>query len=300
MSSVSQVGKQMQWVLEERACELARETECVKRLRKFSGADLVQMLVFGFQQHPHASLEDLASTAEIREVSVTDSAVDKRFTPQCAHLLHAVLEELTSVVVEAAQEVPIRLLRRFSAVILQDRSSITLPDELGEQWRGCGGKQEHTAAAVKLHVRWELKRGRLWGPKLTDGRTSDRSSPFNEEEVVPGSLSVEDLGYFDQSRLAARQRAGAYSLTRLQAGTAIYTCAGQRLCVQDLLPRRVGQMKELRVLVGARERLPMGLLMLRVPKEVADKRRADLLRDAQRRQQPISAETLYLRTGPSW
>ncbi len=112
MTSVSQVGKQMEWVLEERVCELVRETGCVKRLRKFSGADLVQMLVFGFQQHPHASLEDLASMAELRDVSVTDSAVDKRFTPACARLLHAMLEELTSMVVEAAQEVPIRLLRR--------------------------------------------------------------------------------------------------------------------------------------------------------------------------------------------
>ena len=153
MTSVSQVGKHLQWVLEERACELARETECVKRLRKFSGADLVQMLVFGFQQHPHASLEDLASMAELRDVSVTDSAVDKRFTPACARLLHAVLEELTSMVVEAAQDVPIRLLRRFAAVILQDSSSMTLPDALAEQWQGCGGTQDHTAAAVKLHVR---------------------------------------------------------------------------------------------------------------------------------------------------
>jgi len=284
----------MEWVLEERACELARETGCVKRQRKFSGADLVQMLVFGFQQHPHASLEELASTAELREVSVTDSAVDKRFTPECARLLHAVLEELTSSVVQAAQDVPIRLLRRFAAVILQDSSSMTLPDALAEQWQGCGGTQDHTAAAVKLHVRWELKRGRLWGPELTDGRTSDRSSPFNEQEVVPGSLYVEDLGYFDQSRLAERHRAGAYSLTRLQAGTALYTRKGQRLCVLDVVPRRVGQMKELRVLVGARARLPMRLLMLRVPKEVAEKRREDLLRDAQRRQQTISEATLQL------
>ena len=294
MSSVSQVGKQMQWVLEERACVLARETGCVKRQRKFSGADVVQMLVFGFQQHPHASLEELASTAELRAVSVTDSAVDKRFTPECARLLHAVLEELTSSVVQAAQDVPIRLLRRFAAVILQDSSSMTLPDALAEQWQGCGGTQDHTAAAVKLHVRWELKRGRLWGPELTDGRTSDRSSPFNEQGVVPGSLYVEDLGYFDQSRLAERQRAGAYSLTRLQAGTALYTRKGQRLCVLDVVPRRVGQMKELRVLVGARERVPMRLLLLRVPKEVAEKRREDLLRDAQRRQQTISEATLQL------
>ena len=226
MTSVAQVAERLQCIVAERACELARDTGCVKRLRKFSGADLVQMLVFGFQQHPHASLEDLASTVAIREVLVTDSAVDKRFTPACARLLHAVLEELTSVVVEAAQEVPIRLRRRFSAVILQDSSSITLPDELVEQWRGCGGNQAHTTASVKVHVRWELKRGRLWGPTLTDGRTSDRSSPFNEEDEVPGSLSVEDLGYFNQSRLAERQRAGAYSLTRLLAGTALLHTLG--------------------------------------------------------------------------
>ena len=202
MTSVAYVSEQLQFILEERACELARETGCIVRQRKFSGADLVQMLVFGFQQHPHASLEELASTAEIREVSVSDTAVDKRFTPACARLLHAVLEELTSVVVQAAQEVPIRLLRRFSAVILEDSSSIALPDELAELWRGCGGNQRHTAAAVKLHTRCELKRGRLEGPKLTDGRTSDHASPFNEQEVLPGSLHVEDLGYFALLRLA--------------------------------------------------------------------------------------------------
>src|SRR5216683_1976602 len=139
MTSVAYVSEQLQFILEERACELARETGCIVRQRKFSGADLVQMLVFGFQQHPHASLEELASTAEIREVSVSDSAVDKRFTPECARLLHAVLEELTSSVVQAAQDVPIRLLRRFAAVILQDSSSMTLPDALAEQWQGCGG-----------------------------------------------------------------------------------------------------------------------------------------------------------------
>ncbi len=294
MTSVAYVSEQLQFILEERACELARETGCIVRQRKFSGADLVQMLVFGFQQHPHASLEELASTAEIREVSVSDTAVDKRFTPACARLLHAVLEELTSVVVQAAQEVPIRLLRRFSAVILEDSSSIALPDELAELWRGCGGNQRHTAAAVKLHTRCELKRGRLEGPKLTDGRTSDHASPFNEQEVVPGSLQVEDLGYFSLERLAERRRAKAYSLTRYRAGTALYSIDGQRLQVARVAPRRVGQMKELHVLVGAAARLPMRLLLLRVPKKIADKRREDLLVDAQRRQQPISEETLRL------
>src|SRR6266568_4974669 len=200
--------------------------------------------------------------AQVRDVSVSDTAVQKRFTPECAHLLHAILEEMSSVVVQAAQSVPIRLLRRFRAVILEDSSSVSLPNDLAAVWRGGGGHQDHTAAALKLHVRWELKRGQWWGPKLTDGRTSDHRSPFNDEAVQAGALYVQDWGYFEVRRLAQRRQAKAYSLTRLHAGTALFTLSGQALCLEKVLPPRVGLMKELRVLVGAKERLPMRWLLL--------------------------------------
>ena len=117
MSSVPQVAENMKRILEERANELARETGCIQRVRKFSGADLLQTLAFGWQQHPDASLERLASTAELGEGSVTDTAVDKRFTPQCAAFLHAVAEEMSSVVVQAAHDVPISLLLYWSALV---------------------------------------------------------------------------------------------------------------------------------------------------------------------------------------
>src|SRR6266567_4087701 len=68
-------------IMEERANVLARETGCIERQRKFSGADLLQTLVFGWLSHPDASLETLASVATLREVEVTDTAVHKRFTP---------------------------------------------------------------------------------------------------------------------------------------------------------------------------------------------------------------------------
>src|SRR5215471_11591423 len=107
MMSVSQVEQTLKHILEERANILARETGCIKRHRKFSGADLLQTLVFGWLGHPDASLETLASMAAIRQVQVTDTALHKRFTKSCAHFLHAVLEEMTSVVVEASQDVPL-------------------------------------------------------------------------------------------------------------------------------------------------------------------------------------------------
>jgi hypothetical protein len=200
MTSGAYVSEQLKRIMQERANEVAKQTGCIQRRRKFSGASLLQTLVFGWQQHPDASLEMLASTAELGEVSVTDTAVDKRFTPQCAAFLHTILQEMSNVVVQAAHDVPIRLLRRFSAVMLEDSSSISLPNELAERWRGCGGNQDHTAAAIKLHTRWELKRGQLWGPQLSDGRASDHRRPFNAQPVPPGALYVQDLGYFDEAR----------------------------------------------------------------------------------------------------
>jgi len=57
MTSVSHVESSLKHILEERANILARETGCIKRQRKFSGADLLQTLVFGWLSHPDASLE---------------------------------------------------------------------------------------------------------------------------------------------------------------------------------------------------------------------------------------------------
>jgi len=223
----SSLEETLSYVLEERATVVARETGCVQRQVKFSGATLLQTVVFGWLQHPDASLESLASTAEIRAVSVTDTAIHKRFTPQCAQFLHRMLEELCQVAVLADQDVPLALLRRFRLVVIEDSSSIALPDELAEHWRGCGGNQAHTAAAVKLHVRWDLKRGRLWGPALTAGRASDHTSPWADEALPPKSLYCSDLGYFHLGRLAQRHQAKVYSASALASGDSSLQCAGQ-------------------------------------------------------------------------
>ena len=173
MANVSQIEQSLKQALEERANILARETGYIERQRKFSGADLLQTLVFGWLSHPDATLEALTSTAAIREVYVSDTAVHKRFTKSCAQFLHAILEEMTTVIIEADREVPLELVRRFEAIVLEDSSTVALPNELVTCWQGCGGVPREGDAAVKLHVRWDLKRGGLRGPMLTHGRVSD-------------------------------------------------------------------------------------------------------------------------------
>src|SRR5258708_40083086 len=106
-----QVERSLKYILEERANVLARETGCIERQRKFSGADLLQTLVFGWLSHPEASLEMLASVATLRQIEVTDTAVHQRFTQDWAHFLHALLEEMTRVVVGAGRQVPLAVVK---------------------------------------------------------------------------------------------------------------------------------------------------------------------------------------------
>src|SRR5262245_50845428 len=98
-------------------------------------------------------MDGIAQILRRREVTITASGVCQRFTKEAAAFLQRLLERLTQVQLPA-ERVDIPLLRQFSAVIVEDSSSIMVPAELAGTWRGCGGTPGISAAMVKLFVRW--------------------------------------------------------------------------------------------------------------------------------------------------
>lgn len=115
-------------------------------------------------------------------MEITASGLCQRFTATVAQFLQRLLQRLTQVRLPG-EAAPIRLLKRFSAVIVEDSTHIHLPDVLAEVWRGCGGSHNSSQATLKLFVRWNVLSGELQGPLLTDGRQADAKSPFKEQEV---------------------------------------------------------------------------------------------------------------------
>ncbi len=85
-----------------------------------------------------------------------------------------------------------------------------------------------------------------------------------------------------------------YWLTRLQAGTAIYDPAGERLDLLTLLRAPDAATVEHAILVGSAQRLPCRLLAVRVPQAVADKRRRALHTEARHKGQTVSQARLAL------
>src|SRR2546425_561153 len=274
-SAVTEVCEVMQDVLTQEATQLARPTGLIVRQRKFNGAQFAQLLVLGWLHDPQASLESLAQFGTSLGVDITGQGLDQRFTVQAATFLHALLERAISHVI-SADPVAIPLLQRFGAVVLEDSSTLTLPDELAGIFEGCGGRcQEGTIAALKLQLRLDLLNGQLQGPVLQDGRASDYASPLLEQPLPVGALHITDRGYFDLERMQQEQAQGSYSLTYLKSGVQLFDDQGQPLDLLLLLAESSGQL-ERQVLAGAQQQLPMRLLAVRVPAEIAKQRRKHL------------------------
>jgi hypothetical protein len=160
MSMVAKVVSMMEKVLGCEVDVLAQKHAVIKRKRKFCGQSLLRMIVLTLLKKPDANFEDMALTAAQLGVHVSATAVEKRFTQPLVDFL----KEVVSVALQqllAAEPVPVKLLERFTAVIVGDSSSLSLPDELQHEFPGCGGTQGSGLAALKIQVRWNLKTGEL-------------------------------------------------------------------------------------------------------------------------------------------
>jgi hypothetical protein len=292
MNSIAEVARAMQTLLSTTAEQAGRETGFVQRASKIGGAVFVQTLVLGFLAQPAASRTALSQTSAALGVPISAQALDQRLGERASTCLQAVLARAIETVV-AAEPVAGSLLERFSGVYVQDSTTISLPSSLASVWAGCGNASSATTAAVKVHLRLDLCTGALDGPVMSAGRTHDRRGPHQRAALPAGALRLADLGYFDLAVLREMDEHGVFFLTRVQANTAIADRAGTPLDLAAMLAHEQTRVDR-PVLLGKHQRLPVRLLAVRVPQEVADQRRRHLYAEARRRGQAVSQSRLGL------
>ena len=292
MTTIPQVARAMREILTTTAAAAGRATRFVQRTSPLHGATFSPTLVFGFLGHPQASLEALTQTAAALGVEISPQGLDQRFTASAAACLHQVL--LTAIArVITAEPVALPLLERFTAVYVQDSSTIVLPDVFAAQWHGCGGSTSSgTSAALKLQARLEMCTGRL-DVQLQEGRASDRAASL-PGPLPAGALRLADLGYWSLEALAALEQHAVFWLSRLQMQTAVYDATGARQDLLTLLESQPTDTVELAVALGECQRLAARLLAVRVPQDVADSRRRRLRQAARDKGRQISATRLAL------
>jgi DDE family transposase len=292
MSIIRTVGHTLQTLLGSSLDQIGRQTGVIQRQRKFSGMTLLKTLVLTLLKSPIAGLEKYVATAAKLGVIVTPEAVQKRFSPRLVTFLRAVLERAIAGVV-ASRPVDVELLRRFTAVRIGDSTSITLPEEYAAEFPGCGGTAGYGKAALKIQVLWDLLTGELVTLELEPGRHSDARSVLLRGPVPAGSLSIFDLGYFSLDRFAELSGSGAFWISRWQLGTATFHPDGRPLDLLDYARQhQAGGPIDMPILLGAGNRLACRLIVLRVPQEVAARRRQKASEKARKHGRTASPEQL--------
>jgi hypothetical protein len=294
MSSIEEVAQAIQEVLGPVADVLGRESGFIQRERAMSGSQFAQMVVFGWWSNPQATLEELAQSGASVGVTISGQGLDQRFTASSAEFMRQVLSVAVQQMIQADRGVA-GLLERFSAVYVHDSTIIGLPDRLKDVWAGCGGRvQTNTQAALKIQVQQDLRRGAIHQLWLQAGREHDLHTKIPVEAFAPGSLRLADVGFFDLDYFAQLGQRGCYWLSRLKAGTCLRDATGRTYKVETLLRTTSQDCFEQSVLLGKANRLPARLVAVRLPPQLATRRRQQLLQDAQREGQSVSSARLLL------
>jgi hypothetical protein len=294
MDTIPHIATALRTVLTEVAEQAARATGAVRRQRKFSGAQLVQTLVFGFLDNPSALTADWVDSAHAVGVDVSAQAISARCTLALAATLERVLSAAVQQVV-SAEPVALPILARFSQVYIHDSTTIVLPEQLASFWAGCGGSPgaANTQAALKLQLRLELRHGTLSGPILQAGRAHDRQV-CHLPRPARGALRLADLGYWNLDDRDHEDRDGRFWLLRYKLSTCLYDANGKNLELLPLLQTLGEAPLDMPVQLGKQQRLRCRLLAQRVDPQMAARRRAEAERAAADKGEKLSAMQLAL------
>jgi Transposase DDE domain len=294
MPTIPHVATALQHVLTTEADRAGRQTRFVQRAdAKLTGSAFVQTLVFGLGSNPHASLSALTQTSAALGVPISPEALHQRFTRAAATCLEQVLSAALRQVV-VADPLVLPILDRFPAVVVQDSTSIALPEAFAAVWHGCGNGTPHAGnATLKLQLSVDLCRGQLRGPTLHDGREPDPIGSIDADLPV-GAVRIVDLGFWDLAHLADLQHRGIYWLSRMQLQTAIQTEDGRWWTVAEWVAADAAPCRDVVVRVGRTLQVPARVVAVRVPQEVADQRRRRLRARAQGKGETVSARRLAL------
>lgn len=249
---------------------LGRATDFVTRQRRLTAAGFAQALVFQWMAQPRATLEAIA-----RELDLSPQALQQRLGPEAQAFLRALLAEALRNALKAQRQ-RLGLLDRFTAVLVEDTTTVTLPAALADEFPGCGGGSGagEGAAALKVRIRWDLCTGELLALTVHAGRTSDQTLAAAADEMPEGAVHLADLGFFNTERwrtLPPRR----FWISRVPARTRVYW-RGTWHALSALLARAPGALFDEAVQLVQQAGLPCRLVARRCPAEVANRRRQKL------------------------
>lgn len=206
------------------------------------------------------------------------------------------LQQILAVVIGqrvggSCQPVP-EALKVFKRVLIQDSTVIKLTAKLAAIFPGSSNQRGAKNGQLKIQAIYELLSQRFVSFGLSGFTRNDQAAACDVVPLIqPGDLVVRDLGYFVMESFQRIAQAGAFFLSRIRLDTTLHDpSTDKEFNVLGQL-RRYGQLDQ-QVRLGS-QRLPVRLVAIQLPPEVAAERRRKAKQNRDKRCKP-NARTLAL------
>jgi hypothetical protein len=275
---------------EEEAEGQARASGFVQRVSKVTGKIFAVGVVLACIGNPAASLREMVRVAGKLGVTVSEAGWQQRIGAEAVRFLAGMVAAGLRQF-GAGSQLPAEVLSGFSRVELLDSTEIALTTKLRAEF--AGAKRQ---AALKLQVSFNYLAGVFSAIQVTPARLPDQKCQLHLELAQPNSLHLFDLGYFNQEVFKALMGMGAFFISRFQTQTAVYEQpeAGQALDLPAFLAGLPHARWEGWLYLGRKARVPVRLLVERLPQATTEERRRKARQSAKRRGQTCSARHLTL------
>lgn len=291
---ITQAQKYLQESFDPEGVEkTGRTTQFVKRQSKLTGFVFLKTLVMGFLSYPHATLKQLAGVCADMNVEITAQGLDDR-------LSQAAVDFLKQRLVEALSHWRVRsrgvgeIMQHFTEVYLMDSTSVALPATLQGLFPGSGGNA--STAMLKIQLLFGLLSGALHKLDLVAGNLPDSGYQEHIPHLLPGSLLIQDLGYFNLDLFHTLADRAIFFLTRWRQDVKVYLNSDPQHALDMLtfLADQHSTVAAYQVQVGQQMHLSCRMVVVRLPQEVAEQRRRRVKADAQRRGSTVKPYSLAL------
>jgi hypothetical protein len=296
-----QIGQELDMWFKNEECEaLARETGFIQRsTSRLTGSGFFNLLTVETLDEPTISYEGLCDILEERNpnAQITPQALCERMNSNGAvAFLEAGLERtLKETIRPHTTTMKTAWLEPFLRVLLQDSTQMQIHEKMAAEFKGSGGNA--SAACVKVDYSYDVKNEKAEHIAIRQGADSDQG--FAEDlaaRVQEGDLVIRDLGYFCLNFFAYLASIGAYFLSRLSFNVNVYQTADADEPVK--LIQHInrfgdgGKTMEFNMFLGQRQRIPIRLIVYRLPSDVYRKRQKAAIKAAKRKGRGISLSYL--------
>lgn len=172
------------------------------------------------------------------------------------------------------------VLKHVKRILVGDASTLCVHPSLYKAFPGSKNQTNVKKAHLKLQVIFDLLTGRPVHFTIDPYKRSDSKAAFDFLPFIQaGDLLLRDLGYYSMECFKTIVAARAFFISRLKSSTLLYDEEGNKIDLPDYLERHLpkqGMELVMPVLLSKNSKVPCQLVAIRVPDEVADRRRQKL------------------------